>query len=105
MISEKLQLQSVNSRVNDLKKYYSSNSVGLVHGQMSQDEKNDVMSKFKDNKIDILVATSVIEVGIDDPDATVMIIENSERYGLSQLHQLRGRVGRGKCTVNVHITF
>jgi len=61
--SEKLQLQSVNSRVNDLKKYYSSNSVGLVHGQMSQDEKNDVMSKFKDNKIDILVATSVIEVG------------------------------------------
>ncbi len=93
--SEKLQLQSVNSRVNDLKKYYSSNIVGLVHGQMSQDEKNDVMSKFKDNKIDILVATSVIEVGIDDPDATVMIIENSERYGLSQLHQLRGRVGRG----------
>ncbi len=93
--SEKLQLQSVNSRVNDLKKYYSSNNVGLVHGQMSQDEKNDVMSKFKDNKIDILVATSVIEVGIDDPDATVMIIENSERYGLSQLHQLRGRVGRG----------
>ena len=88
--SEKLQLQSVNSRVNDLKKYYSSNNVGLVHGQMSQDEKNDVMSKFKDNKIDILVATSVIEVGIDDPDATVMIIENSERYGLSQLHQLRG---------------
>ena len=91
--SEKLQLQSVNSRVNDLKKYYSSNNVGLVHGQMSQEEKNDVMSKFKDNKIDILVATSVIEVGIDDPDATVMIIENSERYGLSQLHQLRGRVG------------
>ena len=94
--SETLQLQSVNSRVSDLKKYFKTKNVDLVHGQMTQDEKNTVMSKFKSNKIDILVATSVIEVGIDDPNATVIIIENSERFGLSQLHQLRGRVGRGE---------
>ena len=94
--SETLQLQSVNSRVSDLKKYFKTKNVDLVHGQMTQDEKNTVMSKFKSNKIDILAATSVIEVGIDDPNATVIIIENSERFGLSQLHQLRGRVGRGE---------
>ena len=68
----------------------------MVHGQMSQDQKNKIMSNFTKGETKILIATSVIEVGIDDPDATVMIIENAERYGLSQLHQLRGRVGRGK---------
>ena len=94
--SDKLELQSVKNRLKDLSSYYSSKDVGMVHGKMKQEEKNEVMSKFKDGDIKILIATSVIEVGIDDPDATLMVIENAERFGLSQLHQLRGRVGRGK---------
>ena len=93
--SDKMDLQSVNQRVLDIQKYYKDFNVEMVHGQMKQEEKNKIMDNFKNFKTQILVATSVIEVGIDDPDATVIIIENSERFGLSQLHQLRGRVGRG----------
>ena len=69
--------------------------VALLHGRVPADERDAIMRRFRDGEIDVLVATTVIEVGIDVPNATVMLIEHPERFGLSQLHQLRGRVGRG----------
>ncbi|MBI1803560.1 MAG: ATP-dependent DNA helicase RecG [Ignavibacteriae bacterium] len=94
--SEKLDLKAATESYEMLKsEVFSDLRVGLIHGRMSVDEKDKVMGSFKTGEIDILVATTVIEVGIDVPSATVMMIEHSERFGLSQLHQLRGRVGRG----------
>lgn len=75
--------------------YFPDIPMGLLHGKMKQAEKDEVMGKFKDNELKLLISTTVIEVGIDVPNAVVMVIENAEQFGLSQLHQLRGRVGRG----------
>ena len=80
----------------DLKKYYGNAvSVAYLHGKMSGEEKRQILQDFYDGTIDVLVSTTVIEVGINNPNATVMMVENSERFGLAALHQLRGRVGRG----------
>ena len=91
--SEKLDLTAATKRFEKLKKYFG-NYVGIIHGKMSIEEKKETINKFKSKEILVLVSTTIIEVGIDVPDATFMIIEESNRFGLSQLHQLRGRIGR-----------
>jgi len=93
--NETLDLTSVEALFETLVKRYPDFEIGLVHGRMKSDEKDAVMHRFKNNAIHILVATTVIEVGINVPNATIMVIVDTERFGLSQLHQLRGRVGRG----------
>ncbi|CEK09741.1 ATP-dependent DNA helicase RecG [Legionella hackeliae] len=93
--SEKLQCMAATATSQNLQQQLPNAKVGLVHGRMKAAEKEATMLAFKEGKIDLLVATTVVEVGVDVPNASLMIIENAERLGLSQLHQLRGRVGRG----------
>ncbi|MGC6377687.1 ATP-dependent DNA helicase RecG [Bisgaard Taxon 45] len=93
--SEVLEAQAAEAIAEDLRKILPHLRIGLVHGRMKPTEKQEIMQAFKETEIDLLVATTVIEVGVDVPNASLMIIENAERLGLSQLHQLRGRVGRG----------
>ena len=94
--SENIDCRSAEEIYKELSQRFPDVSVGLVHGAMKQNEKDSVMESFASGETDILVSTVVIEVGIDVSNATVMVIENCERFGLAQLHQLRGRVGRGK---------
>jgi ATP-dependent DNA helicase RecG len=97
--SEKSDLLAATEGAEQLKnEVFPQARLGLLHGRMKPAEKEDVMVRFKAHEIDILVATTVIEVGIDVPNATVMLVEHAERFGLAQLHQLRGRVGRGKAS-------
>lgn len=93
--SEKLQCMAATATASNLQEQLPNVRVGLVHGRMKSVEKEATMLAFKEGELDLLVATTVIEVGVDVPNASLMIIENAERLGLSQLHQLRGRVGRG----------
>jgi ATP-dependent DNA helicase RecG len=95
--SDKLELQALNEGIDNITRHFPlpKYHVSIVHGQLKAAEKESEMKRFLERKTQIMVATTVIEVGVDVPNASVMIIENSERFGLSQLHQLRGRVGRG----------
>ena len=93
--SEKSDAAAAEERARVLKMRFGDDRVGLVHGRMKGAEKDAVMARFAANELAILVATTVKEVGVDVPNATLMIVEGAERFGLAQLHQLRGRVGRG----------
>lgn len=95
--SETLDITSATETAEEIKReFFPDLRVGLLHGKMKPSEKDAVMTSFKNHELDILVSTTVIEVGVNVPNSTLMIIENAERFGLAQLHQLRGRVGRGK---------
>lgn len=93
--SEALDLKNAQEEFEKIRDDFKEYSVGLLHGRMKNQEKDEIMDRFRKNEIQILVATTVIEVGVDVPNANIMLIEHAERFGLSQLHQLRGRVGRG----------
>ncbi len=93
--SERVDLKAATTMAEELERKLAPLRVGLVHGRLKSEERDAVMRRFRDGELDVLVATTVIEVGIDVPNATVMVVEHPERFGLAQLHQLRGRVGRG----------
>ena len=93
--SENLDLNAVMETYEDLSEHFSKEKVGCLHGKLSANKKQEQIQAFKDSQTSILVSTTVVEVGVDIPDADIMVIENAERFGLAQLHQLRGRIGRG----------
>ncbi|MGI9041927.1 MAG: helicase-related protein [Gemmatimonadales bacterium] len=93
--SERADLRAATTMMQALSARWPEHRVGLVHGRLKPDERDMVMRSFRAGEVSVLVATTVIEVGIDVPNATVMLIEHPERFGLAQLHQLRGRIGRG----------
>ncbi|TYB30927.1 MAG: ATP-dependent DNA helicase RecG [Candidatus Mcinerneyibacterium aminivorans] len=92
--NDELDLKSAESMYKEFVEYFGEEEVALLHGRMKDDKKRKIMTKFSNNEISILVSTTVIEVGVDSPNATVLVVEHPERFGLAQLHQLRGRVGR-----------
>ena len=102
---EKSELVAIEKRLSILNKFLPNIKIETLHGKMSEDQKSNIMTSFKAGSIQILLATTVIEVGIDVPNANVMIIEAAERFGLAQLHQLRGRVGRGEKKSNCILIY
>lgn len=93
--SEHMDLISATQRYESLQERFPNRHISLLHGRMKGAEKEEIMEEFQKGKVDILVSTTVVEVGVNVPNASVMVIEGAERFGLAQLHQLRGRVGRG----------
>lgn len=103
--SEALDLTPATTRFDNMRHALPRARIGLVHGQLASEDKEVVMKAFAEHRLDILVATTVIEVGVDVPNASIMVIEHAERFGLSQLHQLRGRVGRGATSSSCLLLF
>ncbi len=93
--TDKMMLKSVNDAYREIAACFPEFAIELVHGRLAPDKRTDIMERFRRGKVNILIATTVIEVGVDIPNATMMLIEHPERFGLAQLHQLRGRIGRG----------